>query len=276
MSAFQKTQPFMVLGSARTGSNYLSTLLNAHNNIKMMGELFNLDLLENSILEKVLTNPIDYLNNKISDNSRPEIYAVGFKLFYDHMSPRYLEKLISTSDADQKIKVRFDRFETYLNSNYDIDEIYSKFSSFWDFICNNKEINVIHLTRRNKLASLVSLKTAYISNEWLQLRGAKKKRHNFFLSYEECISYFKTIDDYEMHFASKFQHDQILSVTYEDLIENKDAELEKIFTFLNVSNRKSASVLQKQIVNPLSEIVLNFKELKQQFSTSAWEHFFYE
>jgi hypothetical protein len=66
----------------------------------------------------------------------------------------------------------------------------------------------------------------------------------------------------------------MLSVTYEDLIENKDIELEKIFTFLGVAYKKSATVLQKQIVNPLAEIVVNFKELKQQFSASIWEHFF--
>src|SRR5579871_4263372 len=84
-----KIQRFMVLGSARTGSNLLLSLLSAHPQVKTYGELFNLDMLPKASLTEVLDDPVAYLRQKVYQDHKSEIEAVGFKMFYDHLTRDY-------------------------------------------------------------------------------------------------------------------------------------------------------------------------------------------
>ena len=56
---------FMILGSARTGSNFLLSLLSAHPSIKTYGELFNLDSLPQPVLQEALEDPVLYLRRRV-------------------------------------------------------------------------------------------------------------------------------------------------------------------------------------------------------------------
>ena len=77
-----KVQRFMVLGSARTGSNLLLSLLSAHPHVKTYGELFNLDMLPETSLLEVLDDPITYVQRRVYQDHKLEIAAVGFKMLF--------------------------------------------------------------------------------------------------------------------------------------------------------------------------------------------------
>src|SRR5690349_290006 len=86
------TRLFMILGTYRTGSNLLLSLLSAHPAIKTYGELFNLDSLPHEKLLEALADPVAYLQRRIFRAHAPGIAAVGFKMFYDHLTREYFEK----------------------------------------------------------------------------------------------------------------------------------------------------------------------------------------
>ena len=65
---------FIVLGTHRTGSNLLLSLLNSHPNVVVQGEIFL--RLEGNCYEEVLDDTFG--------RYAPEVHNVGFKLFYKH------------------------------------------------------------------------------------------------------------------------------------------------------------------------------------------------
>src|ERR1044071_9915663 len=142
-------QRFVVLGSARTGSNLLLSLLSAHPCIKTYGELFNLDMLPEENLLEVLEDPIAILQRKMYGAHRPEIAAVGFKMFYDHLTRDYFEKPINISDADPELQQRFAHFSSFIKSNYEWAALDERFRTTWEFLRANRSLGVIHLKRAN-------------------------------------------------------------------------------------------------------------------------------
>lgn len=65
---------FVIITRSRTGSNFLKTLLNAHENIYVLGEMFQM-LRNNTCLD---------IWKEIFSERPPKIKWVGFKLFYYH------------------------------------------------------------------------------------------------------------------------------------------------------------------------------------------------
>ncbi len=108
---------FAVIGHARTGSNYLFVGLNSSNCVRMYHEVFAKRNREIAGKEFDLIFPM--LFRKESRN----IKAVGFKLFYDHLTRDEWEKFLS-----------------------------------------HKYIRIIHLTRENRLRTIVSLDIAFFNS----------------------------------------------------------------------------------------------------------------
>ena len=117
----------MILGSARTGSNFLLSLLSSHPSIKTYGELFNLDSLPRDDLSAALEDPVAYLQRRVYMPHGPGISAVGFKMFYDHLTKDYFDKPVRVADTSQQLQDRFDRFSAFVESNYDRDSLTSRF-----------------------------------------------------------------------------------------------------------------------------------------------------
>lgn len=264
----------MILGSARTGSTLLMSLLSAHEDIKMYGELFNLDKLPKPALVEVLEDPVGYLQRRINGTQPANIRAVGFKIFYDHLTREYFEKIMDPEQAVDKLKERLKNFESFLHTNYAWDDLAVKFGKTWDYLVEDTGIKVIHLKRRNKLETMVSLKTAFLTDEWMRWNSKPPTITTVSLSPEECSRYFKKLEAYEQKYAALFSRHPVHEVTYEDLVEKKDEVMAGIFNFLELPRKPVSTIMKKQNVFSLQQTVSNYHELKEQFSTSHWQAFF--
>ena len=265
---------FIILGTARTGSNFLMSLLSGHEKIKVYGELFNLDMLPEPQLRQVLDDPIGYLKKKMYEPLPGSKMAIGFKIFYDHLTNHYFEKMVDRSAVSDETTKLFDGLTSFVDRHYSLDDLYQKFNETWNFLAGDEELKVIHLKRKNKLETLVSLKTAYLSNEWMNYKGNQTDKTGLCLAYEECSSYFTAIETFEKNYDEKFRHHSRLEMIYEDLVENKEQELKRVFDFLNVPPMTVSTRLKKQINHPLSEIIVNYDQLKRDFRKSPWSIFF--
>jgi len=269
-----KVQRFMVLGSARTGSNLLLSLLSAHPHIKTYGELFNLDMLPETNLTEVLNDPVTYLQQKVYQNHKLEIAAVGFKMFYDHLTRDYFTKLVDVSDAAPQLKKKYTQFSSFIESNYAWEILDKRFQTAWEFLRADQSLAVIHLQRRNMLHTLISLKRAYMTSQWWSLKSESQPIPPVHLDPEECRRYFEKLSSVAAEADAAFAEHPKINVIHEDLIENQQDTMQRIFAFLKVPYEPVTTRMKKQ--NPASprETVDNYEQLKSYFRNTRWDVFF--
>jgi LPS sulfotransferase NodH len=269
-----KVQRFMVLGSARTGSNLLLSLLSAHPHIKTYGELFNLDMLPKASLTEVLDDPVTYLRQKVYQGHKLEIEAVGFKMFYDHLTRDYFIKLVDVSDAAPQLKEKYTQFSSFIESNYAWDVLDERFRTTWEFLRSDQSLAVIHLQRRNMLHTLVSLKRAYMTSQWWSLKSGSQTILPVHLEPEECSRYFEKLSSAAAEADAAFAGHPKINVIHEDLIENQQDTMQRIFAFLKVPYASVTTRMKKQNLESPREAIENYGQLKSYFRNTRWDVFF--
>jgi len=269
-----KVQRFMVLGSARTGSNLLLSLLSAHPHIKTYGELFNLDMLPETSLLEVLDDPVTFLRRRVYQNHKLEIAAVGFKMFYEHLTRDYFTKLVDVSDAAPQLKEKYIQFSNFIESNYAWETLDERFRTTWEFLRADQSLAVIHLQRRNMLHTLISLKRAYMTSQWWSLKSEPQTISPIHMDPEECCRYFEKLSNSAAEADAAFAEHPKINVIHEDLIENQQDAMQRIFAFLGVPYQSVATRMKKQNPAAPRETVDNYEQLKSYFRNTRWGVFF--
>ena len=269
-----KVQRFMVLGSARTGSNLLLSLLSAHPHIKTYGELFNFDMLPKANLVEALDDPAAFLRQKVYQDHKSEITAVGFKMFYEHLTRDYFTKLVDVSDAAPQLQEKYTRFSSFIESNYEWEVLDERFRAAWEFLRADQSLAVIHLQRRNMLHTLISLKQAYMTSQWWSLKSGPQTISSVHLDPEECCRYFQKLSSSAAEADAAFAQHPKINIVYEDLIEKQQDTLQRIFAFLKVPYEPVATRMKKQNLASPRETIDNYEQLKSYFRNTRWDVFF--
>ncbi|MCG9973014.1 sulfotransferase [Christiangramia crocea] len=171
-----------------------------------------------------------------------KIHQVGFKLFYFHP--------------------------------YDEDK------DVWNIINNDKTITIIHLKRKNLLRIFLSQKIGLKTKLWTdninRPNNLSLNTKKVTLDYHACIGAFEEIEDYENITRLNFQRHNYLEVYYEDLIENRQLEINRILSSLNLPVDVLTANNKQQNPEGLNELINNYSELKIKFENSKWEYLFEE
>lgn len=235
---------FILLGNARTGSTLLQSYLNEHSEIFCEGEIFNTNHLKiygkpKKLRRKMLENPLKYLRTYGYPLHSSKIKVAGFKLFYSH-------------------------FRT------------SETKIIWDFLKEKKDIKIIHIKRKNFLKSFVSLKIATKTNEWRAFNSnISTENKSISLTKQECIDEFELQNKLYSEMENIFEKHELLEVFYDDLTENPQETMNKVFDFLETQRISiSKPALIKQNPEMLNQLITNYESLKQDFKNTEWEHFF--
>jgi LPS sulfotransferase NodH len=245
---------FIVLSQARTGSNFLLSLLDFHEQVVTYGELFvapdsigwhrlkyDKYWQSKSLISLMLHRPQEFLQKKVFRKYPLPIAAVGFKIFYDQ-----------AKEGDIK--------------------------TVWEFLRSQQDIKIIHLKRRNPLKSLVSLKKALITKQWIAVNQEEVKDQSqdisITLTYEDCLKYFQKTDDNILHHDTFFSQHPMIDIYYEDLCADNINQTNIIQDFLGLNYRPLKSYTLKQSSLSLSESITNYFELKEQFQNTPWSVFF--
>jgi LPS sulfotransferase NodH len=264
----------MILGSARTGSNLLLSLLSTHPSIKTYGELFNLDMLPKTSLLEVLDDPVAFLRRRVYQNHKLEIAAVGFKMFYEHLTRDYFIKLVDVSDVPPQLQEKYTQFSSFIESNYTWEILDERFRTTWESLRADQDLAVIHLQRRNMLHTLISLKRAFMTSQWWSLKSGPQTILPVHLDPEECCRYFQKLSNSAAEADAAFAEHPKINVIYEDLIEKQQDTLQRIFAFLKVPYESVTTRMQKQNLASPRETVDNYEQLKSYFRNTGWDVFF--
>lgn len=245
----QDYQRFIILGRSRTGSTLLLKSLKEHRQLLCFGEIFRNDTLNwqpqfgwasDQQIGAYLADPEHFLAERVFRKHPASIRAVGFKLFYYHAQTAQLR-------------------------------------SVWEYLQQDRTLKVIHVKRRNILATHLSRALAGETDRWrassnkgMDAKGAIE------LTYEECLEAFEQTRAWEeqcdVHFAAQAR----LDVLYEDLAHNFAGTMVRVQEFLGLEVSQLTPALSKQAQRPLSMCIANFAELKEQFAATRWAEFFVE
>ncbi|MDE0471295.1 MAG: sulfotransferase [Ekhidna sp.] len=243
-------QPFVILGTARTGSTMLWSYLNSHSDILCLRGVYgstnkiNFGKFYNELPEEYQSTeliklrnerPIEFLEKYVYKDYVKSYKAIGFKYFYNH------NRHLSNKD---KVIYYFD---------------------------SNRAIKFLHLKRDNLLATLFSYKRALAQQKWTKANTDFKTN----ISVEECNNYFHDINRNQKLFNQIFQ-DRILQVNYDRLTEQTGQTLQEILDFIGVKTISLTTETNKNRETKLSEGIINFNELKNHFLDTDYAKYFNE
>src|SRR5574338_521256 len=182
---------FVILGNARTGSNYLLDGLKSSTSIKMYHEIF---ASHNREIGRDFEQVLSTLFQKEAKGTR----MVGFKLFYNHLTPEEWEKFLA-----------------------------------------HDEFRVIHLTRANRLRTIISLEIAFKTGQWTQSSRSREMRPEdrmVTLDPKKLLERLERLHADEQLARERVKARPVLEVVYETMTGQPLETFERIGSFLGVSD----------------------------------------
>ncbi|NPD47861.1 hypothetical protein [Lentimicrobium sp. S6] len=148
-------------------------------------------------------------------------------------------------------------------------------NNIWNEVNRNTHFKVIHLSRANLLRAYVSneiaIKTKYwFGNETSHVNLEDKK---CVLDTKDCLRWINNSLRNQKKIEYEFRYHQSLTLTYENLLLNKDKTGE-VLGFLGVDpSVKISSQFKKQNKESLSDLIKNYEEFKKGILNSTGTEF---
>jgi len=140
-----------------------------------------------------------------------------------------------------------------------------------------KEFKIIHLMRRNRLRTLVSLAIAFKTDVWLQTNPRKKvpvEQKRVHLEPENLIGQIEQIENWECQTRDRFADRDTLEIYYEDLVDNFNDIASKAITFVGAERWNSNRIAyKKQNPEALDQLISNYDEVSQVLNNTPWEKY---
>ncbi|MEO0406145.1 MAG: Stf0 family sulfotransferase [Cyanobacteria bacterium P01_A01_bin.135] len=217
-------QKFAIIAHARTGSNYLLAGLRSSEAIETHHEIF-------SSKQRTKGENFASIFSEVFGKKRKGTKAVGFKVFYYHLTDDEWTKLIA-----------------------------------------HKDLKVIHLTRENRLRTVVSQQIALKTDRWQstnQTLPANEKKVR--LDASTLVGQLRFIQNQEHLARERFKAHDILEVVYEDMVQNPGEVFQKLESFLGIDDIDVSQIsLRKQNAEKLEELVVNYDEVVQALATTEF------
>ena len=239
----------LVVGTVRTGTNFLIDLLNLHPDCHVGHEIFAstldhipwyLDAMPDyaELSNLRASQPIKFIEFLFSITRERGHRVTGFKFLY--------------FDGDCNEQVR-------------------------DFLVACKNIRVIHLKRRNLLRRLVSMLRAQMTDQWYVLATDKidVRRPSLRLTREFCYGDFHFVERKQAEYDEKFKDHKVLEIWYEDLAKDPHTMAHRCYDFLGLTRPEEIKIItRKMATDTLHDAIENYEELKADFV--RWSSFFEE
>jgi LPS sulfotransferase NodH len=218
---------FAIIGHSRTGSNYLFVGLQSSKCVRIYHEVFA------KRNRKIAGKEFDMIFPMVFRKESRNIKAVGFKLFYDHLTIAEWAKFLS-----------------------------------------HKYLRIIHLTRENRLRTIVSLDIAFKTDQWSVSTNDKDKqpvKKKILLDTTKLIDRLEQIQDYENFIRDRFKDRHILEVVYEKLTTKPGETFQYIGRYLGVDDIDLSKItLTKQNPERLEQLIINYDEVYELLKNTKY------
>ncbi|GLB50843.1 hypothetical protein [Neptunitalea lumnitzerae] len=157
---------------------------------------------------------------------------------------------------------------------------FSEDKEVWDLMKKDPNFVIIHLTRKNYLEALLSQKIGEKTRKWtansnnpdnFQLEDKKVS-----ISYQDCLATFEKISNYEKNTKITFKDKLFIEVDYSEILNDKQAVTNRLHTALQLPKEKIETNITKQNTEKITDLLINYYELKKQFEGTQWSYMFTE
>lgn len=164
------------------------------------------------------------------------------------------EKIFSTIYQYESESTRLVGFKVFYNHLTDEE---------WQRLVARKELKVIHLMRRNRLRTVISLEIAFKTGKWTNAKNtssAKEKRVT--LDPMKLIKRLEQIEEGEAATRVRFCDRPMLEIVYEELIRSPGEVFESVGAYLGVDGIDPGKIrLKQQNPESLEQLIINYNEV---------------
>jgi len=209
-------QRFVIVGNARTGSNYLLDGLKTSPAIRVYHEIF-------ASHNREVGRDFEKILSTIYQPESKSTKMVGFKVFYNHLTDDEWKKLVAHND-----------------------------------------LKVFHLTRRNRLRTVISLEIAFKTGQWTQAKNsAAPKEKRVTLDPLQLIKRLTQIEEGEAATRVRFCERPMLEIVYEELVQSPQEAFASVSAFLGVGGIDPGKIrLKRQNPERLEQLIVNYDEVE--------------
>jgi LPS sulfotransferase NodH len=144
----------------------------------------------------------------------------------------------------------------------------------WEDFLSRKYFRVIHLTRENRLRTIVSLDIAFKTDEWTASANDKNKQlveKRIILDTSKLIDRLEHIQDYETFIRDHFKDRHILEVVYEKLTTKPREIFQYIGGYLGIDDIDLSKItLRKQNPESLEQLIVNYDEVYELLNNTKY------
>lgn len=255
--------PIVVIGMQRSGNTVFRELLTA-NGVDDYGEIFHIRLLNNP------KNFFYYIYNRAKIDPiclHPERYP---ELLQTYITESILSAQVEHAVIDLK----------YGDLRY-ITSAIPKIVPVTINIFAEQRASFLHIIRRNKLRSFVSLLIGRKTGRWREIISnyIPTQKKQLLVPPQEALEAVKTHKEWEEKVGEWLKDHRSETIAYEEMFEKDDSFSEKSLAVASALLKKVVTkeseekvTLKKQNAEPLAELVLNFEELAAVFRGTpyAW------
>ena len=121
--------------------------------------------------------------------------------------------------------------------------------SVWNYLKYMNELKIIHISRKNILKTLLSLKRAKRNKEWSTTKVHKAQMQEpIELKYSDCVKAFTEWPQKKISFEDYFKKKDTYNISYEELCSSYEQHSEKLQEFLGLTpiNLKPTTIKQNR------------------------------
>jgi LPS sulfotransferase NodH len=176
------------------------------------------------------------------------------------------DRILSTIYQYENRSTRMVGFKVFYNHLIDEE---------WKKLAAKDDIKVIHLTRQNRLRTVISLEIAFKTGQWTKAGkagGPKQKRVT--LDPLKLLKRLEQIEEGEIATRARFCDRDILEVVYEELVKAPHEAFESIGNYLGVQGVDPAKIrLRRQNPESLEQLVINYDEVESVLENTRFAEY---
>ncbi|MGB8983577.1 MAG: Stf0 family sulfotransferase [Anaerolineales bacterium] len=145
----------------------------------------------------------------------------------------------------------------------------------WQRLQACRDLRIIHLTRRNRLRTVISLEIAFKTGQWTQsARAGGPKEKQVVLEPAKLLKRLEQIESGEAAARSRFCDRPILEIVYEELVRSPHEVFASVGTYLGVDGIDPARIrLKRQNPEGLWQLIVNYDEVAAALSNTRFAEY---
>ena len=264
----------LIITNGRSGSNYVSNLLNQHPHLINYGEVLGDWTLPYKLYSSYAFGPRDVISY--------------LEFLYTSRSFFYVAQLYSSFNRIiNKRKVYFKRYSSIYSIGIKDFTINFKRRRIANYLKSHPEIYVINLYRENQLKRLISLEMMR-ANKIVSVKNynsRKNHQRNFnhtkirldpLYVWNQLTTFQAEIDD-QFKMIKNHPKERIFTIKYENLFASETSLrriTKNLFKFLHVKPISSRSYHRKILPNNIYDLLANYDEIRLALKDTKFESFF--